>query len=144
MTLDAKGIPQPTGQFETLQADSVILALGQQADSSFLRDIPGIETKPDGTVMIDPDMMTGHPGIFAGGDLVPSGRTVTISVGHGKKAARHIDGWLRQQAYVPPPKHPVVEFAELHLPIYSDAIPSRQTDIPPQPCVKASPRSRRG
>jgi NADPH-dependent glutamate synthase beta subunit-like oxidoreductase len=130
MALDAKGIPQPTGRFETLQADSVILALGQQADSGFLRAVPGIETKPDGTVMIGPDMMTGHPGIFAGGDVVPSGRTVTISVGHGKKAARYIDGWLRNQAYVPPPKHKVVGFADLHLPIYSDAIPSEQRDIP--------------
>ena len=49
MALDAAGIPQPTGKFETLQADSVILALGQQAESAFLRDIPGIATKPDGT-----------------------------------------------------------------------------------------------
>jgi formate dehydrogenase beta subunit len=130
MALDAKGIPQPTGQFETLQADSVILALGQKAESGFLRSVPGIETKSDGTIVIGPDMMTGHPGIFAGGDVVPSGRTVTISVGHGKKAARHIDSWLRRRAYVPPPKHKVVEFADLHLPIYSDAIPSKQPDIP--------------
>ena len=40
-------------------------------------------------------MMTGHPGIFAGGDMVPAERTVTVGVGHGKKAARHIDAWLR-------------------------------------------------
>ena len=40
-------------------------------------------------------MMTGHPGLFAGGDMVPSERTVTVAVGHGKKAARHIDAWLR-------------------------------------------------
>jgi formate dehydrogenase beta subunit len=131
MALDAAGIPQPTGKFETLQADSVILALGQQAESAFLHDVPGIATKPDGTVVIGPDMMTGHPGIFAGGDLVPSARTVTTAVGHGKKAARHIDGWLRQQAYVPPPKHPLVGFADLHLPIYSDAIPAQQSDVPP-------------
>jgi formate dehydrogenase beta subunit len=130
MAVDAKGTPQPTGTFETLQADSVILALGQQADSGFLKTVSGIETKPDGTVVIGPDMMTGHPGIFAGGDVVPSGRTVTISVGHGKKAARYIDGWLRRHDYVPGPKHRVVGFADLHLPIYSDAIPSRQRDIP--------------
>ncbi len=81
--------------------------------------------------MVGPDMMTGYPGIFAGGDLVPSTRTVTTAVGHGKKAARHIDGWLRQQAYASPPKHPPVGFADLHLPIYSDAIPSRQREIAP-------------
>jgi formate dehydrogenase (NADP+) beta subunit len=132
MALDAKGVPQPTGRFETLQADSVILALGQQAESGFLRGIPGIATKPDGTVIIGPDMMTGHPGIFAGGDLVPSARTVTTAVGHGKKAARHIDGWLRHQPYVSSPKHSIVEFADLHLPIYSDAIPSKQRKIPPR------------
>ena len=39
--------------------------------------------------------MTGCPGVFAGGDMVPSERTVTVGVGHGKKAARHIDAWLR-------------------------------------------------
>ena len=43
-------------------------------------------------------MMTGHRGIFAGGDMVPSERTVTVAVGHGKKAARHIDAWLRGAA----------------------------------------------
>jgi formate dehydrogenase beta subunit len=131
MALDDKGIPQPTGKFETLQTDSVVLALGQQADSGFLRGIPRIVMKPDGTVMVGSDMMTGHPGIFAGGDLIPSGRTVTISVGHGKKAARHIDGWLRGHGYVAPPKHGPVTFADLHLPIYSDAIPSRERDVPP-------------
>ena len=119
-----QGDPQPTGQFETLPADSVVLALGQTTDSGFLRTVPGLNSKSDGTVMVGPDMMTGHPGIFAGGDVVPSERTVTISVGHGKKAARHIDAWLRHQAYVPPPKHTVVEFADLHLPVYSEAIPS--------------------
>jgi hypothetical protein len=39
--------------------------------------------------------MTGHPGLFAGGDMVPAERNVTVAVGHGKKAARHIDAWLR-------------------------------------------------
>ena len=42
--------------------------------------------------------MTGCPGVFAGGDMVPSERTVTVGVGHGKKAARHIDAWLRGAA----------------------------------------------
>lgn len=130
MAVDSEGTPQPTGKFETLQADAVILALGQEADSVFLQRVPGIETKPDGTIVIGPNMMTGHPGIFAGGDVVPSGRTVTISVGHGKKAARHIDGWIRQHDYVPAPKHRVVGFADLHLPVYSDAMPSTQRNIP--------------
>jgi len=131
MALDDKGVVQPTGQFETLEADAVILALGERAESGFLRGIAGVVAKPDGTVIVGPDMMTGHPGLFAGGDMVPSARTVTTAVGHGKKAARHIDGWLRGQDYASPPKHPLVAFADLHLPIYSDAIPSREQAIPP-------------
>jgi NADPH-dependent glutamate synthase beta subunit-like oxidoreductase len=131
MALDGKGVPQPTGKFETLQADSVILALGQTAESGFLDGIPGIVVNPDGTVIVGPDMMTGHPGIFAGGDMVPSTRTVTTATGHGKKAARHIDGWLRGQAFVAAAKHPGVSFGDLHLPIYSDAIPSHEIDVPP-------------
>ena len=131
MALDAAGLVKPTGKFETLEADAVILALGEQAESGFLRGIAGVVAKPDGTVIVGPDMMTGHPGLFAGGDMVPSTRTVTTAVGHGKKAARHIDGWLRGQDYAPSPKHPLVGFADLHLPIYSDAIPSREQAVPP-------------
>jgi formate dehydrogenase beta subunit len=131
MALDDKGVPQPTGQFETLQADSVILALGQTAESGFLAGIPGIVVAPDGTVAVGPDMMTGHPGIFAGGDMVPSVRTVTTATGHGKKAAHHIDGWLRGEAFRPAPKHPPVSFADLNLPIYSDALPTHEVELPP-------------
>lgn len=129
MALDDHGIPQPTGQFETLKADSVVLALGQQAESAFLASVPGIAIGADGTVVIGHDMMTGHAGIFAGGDMVPSARTVTTAVGHGKKAARHIDGWLRGEAYVAPGKHAPVGFGDLHLPIYADARPSVQSEI---------------
>ncbi|WP_213771840.1 NAD(P)-binding protein [Bradyrhizobium sp. dw_78] len=131
MELDKDGRPQPTGQFETLTADAVVLALGQETDSSFLRQVPGIVFAHDGAVVVDDDMMTGHEGIFAGGDMVPGQQSVTISVGHGKRAARHIDAWLRDAHYQAPAKHRVVGFADLHLPIYSDAIPSRQTALPP-------------
>ena len=51
-------------------------------------------------------LMTGAPGVFAGGDAVPSERTVTVGVGHGKKAARNIDAWLRGTVYDKGPKHP--------------------------------------
>jgi formate dehydrogenase beta subunit len=130
MEVDADGRPHPTGQFDTLDADAVVLALGQQTDSEFLRTIPGIECQPDGTVVVAPNMMTGHPGIFAGGDMVPSERTVTAAVGHGKKAARHIDAWLLGDAHSSPPTHPIVGFELLHLPIYSDADASLQRMLP--------------
>ena len=95
MELDESGYPQPTGRFETLAADTVILALGQETDTGFLREVPGVEFARDGTVQVSTSLETGCPGVFAGGDMVPSERTVTVGVGHGKKAARHIDAWLR-------------------------------------------------
>jgi 2-oxoacid:acceptor oxidoreductase delta subunit (pyruvate/2-ketoisovalerate family) len=95
MVLDASGNPQPTGEFETLQADSLVLALGQDVDLSLLDGVAGL-VRVDGVVQVDPQtMMTAHPGLFAGGDMVPAERNVTVAVGHGKKAARHIDAWLR-------------------------------------------------
>lgn len=130
MELTPDGQLHSTGQFETLEADAVVLALGQQTDSRFLRKISGIEFQSDGTVLVGPNMMTGHPGIFAGGDMVPSERTVTAAVGHGKKAARHIDAWLRGNVYRPPTKHPIVTFDMLHLPIYSDAERRAQRLLP--------------
>jgi NADPH-dependent glutamate synthase beta subunit-like oxidoreductase len=131
MELDAQGRPRPTGRLETLSADAVVLALGQQTDSAFLKKIPGAEFLPDGTVKVSDSMMTGHAGIFAGGDAVPSERTVTAAVGHGKKAARHIDAWLRGGAWQPAPRHPGVSFDMLHLPVYSDAVRSEQAALPP-------------
>jgi 2-oxoacid:acceptor oxidoreductase delta subunit (pyruvate/2-ketoisovalerate family) len=120
MELDAKGFPQPTGEYETLAADSLVLALGQDVDLSLLDGVPGLEIR-DGTVQVGPNMMTGHPGLFAGGDMVPSERTVTVAVGHGKKAARHIDGWLTGRPYVPPAKHEPAAWENLNTWYYADA-----------------------
>jgi NADPH-dependent glutamate synthase beta subunit-like oxidoreductase len=113
MKLDDKGFPQPTGVFEKLSADSLILALGQETETAFLENVPGIEFRADGTVIVGPDMQTGSPGIFAGGDMVPFDRTVTTAVGHGKKAARCIDAWLTATAFAVPAKHETVRAAML-------------------------------
>jgi len=120
MALDEKGYPQPTGEFETLEADSVVLALGQDVDLSLLEGVSGLEIV-NGTVQVSANMMTGHPGIFAGGDMVPSERTVTVAVGHGKKAARHIDAWLNGATCEPLPKHELAGFDKLNPWYYSDA-----------------------
>ena len=121
MEVDEKGRPRPTGQFETLEADALIMALGQDVDTSFMHKVPGVQFKADGVVIVNEQMMTGSPGLFAGGDMVPSDRTVTIGVGHGKKAARNIDAWLRGEAYVSPPKHDLATFDKLHVWYYTDA-----------------------
>lgn len=115
MELDDKGKPRPTGRTETLLADSLVLALGQDVDTAFLRAVPGVEIAGDGVVRVGSDMMTGHEGIFAGGDMVPSERTVTVAVGHGKKAARAIDAWLRKVVPTRAEKHPIVTLEDLHV-----------------------------
>ncbi|MCJ7556963.1 MAG: NAD(P)-binding protein [Gammaproteobacteria bacterium] len=109
------GRPVGTGKFETLEADSLILALGQDTDTGFLRKVPEIEFMPDYTVQVGDNMMTGCDGIFAGGDMVPSQRTVTIAVGHGKKAAKFIDAYLRGRSVSSPAKNPPVGFEGLHV-----------------------------
>jgi len=132
MELDEHGFPQPTGRFETLAADTVILALGQETDTAFLRQVAGVEFGRDGTVQVSASMMTGCPGVFAGGDMVPAERTVTVGVGHGKKAARHIDAWLRGIATSHRPKHETVEFGDLNLWYFGDVARAQQPQVPPQ------------
>jgi hypothetical protein len=128
MALDEKGFPQPTGEFETLEADSVVLALGQDVDLSLIEGVPGLVVQ-DGVVQVNPQMMTGHAGIFAGGDMVPADRNVTVAIGHGKKAARNIDAWLRGEAYKPAPK---AEIATL-----TSSTPGT-TATHPKPCAPCS------
>ena len=129
MRLDEAGRAQPTGKFETLSADSVVLALGQQSDCGFLRNVPGIAFTADELVIVDGKMMTGHAGVFAGGDMAAGPRSVTADIGQGKKAARAIDAFLRGLAAPRPAKHAVVTFEQLHLPIYADALVSVQSEL---------------
>jgi NADPH-dependent glutamate synthase beta subunit-like oxidoreductase len=120
MVLDDHGNPQPTGEFETLEADSLVLALGQDVDLSLLDRVPGLQMK-DGVVQVDATMMTSHPGLFAGGDMVPAERNVTVAAGHGKKAAKHIDAWLRNSPVNAPPKHATATRERINPWYYSDA-----------------------
>lgn len=120
MELDEHGFPQPTGETEELAADSLVLALGQDVDLSLLDGVPGLAIS-DGVVEVDERMMTGAAGIFAGGDMVPSERTVTVAVGHGKQAARNIDGWLRGEPFVHPQRPPLATFDRLNTWYYTDA-----------------------
>ena len=120
MELDENGFPQPTGETETLQADSVVLALGQEADLSLLNGLEGISIN-DGVVEVAENMMTGFAGLFAGGDMVPGERTVTNGVGHGKLAARNIDTWLRGESWTHPHRPDLAAFELLNPWYYADA-----------------------
>jgi NADPH-dependent glutamate synthase beta subunit-like oxidoreductase len=125
MELDETGFPQPTGEVETLEADSLILALGQDTDTAFLQTLPGLDIRKDGTVVVGPDMQTGCAGVFAGGDMVPFDRTVTTAVGHGKKAARAVHAWLQGRSSTQAAKHEVAGPETLR-PWYHSAAPGRR------------------
>jgi len=120
MVLDENGFPQPIGETETLEADSVVLALGQEADLTLLQGLDGV-TVDDGVVQVDDAMMTGMAGLFAGGDMVPGERTVTNGVGHGKLAARNIDRWLRGEQWTHPARPELATFDKLNSWYYADA-----------------------
>jgi 2-oxoacid:acceptor oxidoreductase delta subunit (pyruvate/2-ketoisovalerate family) len=128
MELDETGFPQPTGEVEELEADSLVLALGQETDLSLLDGVPGLEVS-DGVVQVGPDMMTGCAGIFAGGDMVPAERTVTVAVGHGKTAARCIDAWLREASEAASTARELADFEHLNPWYYSDAPRSLQPQL---------------
>ena len=132
MELDENGRPQPTGKVETLEADSLIMAVGQETDTEFLKKLDGIEFSWSNTVVVNKHMMTGVDGLFAGGDMVPSERSVTIATGHGKKAASNIDAWLRGGTYIPAEKHPVIHHDKLHLWYRTLAPQEKQQTLPLQ------------
>jgi len=121
MALDENGFPQPTGEYETIEGDSLVLALGQNVDQSILTNLPGVTLNDDNVVEVGPDMATAYAGVFAGGDMVPAERTVTVAVGHGKKAARNIDAYLRGETYTSPPKSELASFDSLNTWYYTDA-----------------------
>ncbi|HKZ79261.1 MAG TPA: FAD-dependent oxidoreductase [Pyrinomonadaceae bacterium] len=81
---------------ETFTADSVILAIGQQADLSFLTSEDRVDLTPQGTIKVDPKTLaTSAPGLFAGGDVAFGPRNLIEAVANGKRAALSIDDFLR-------------------------------------------------
>ena len=121
MRLDENGFPQPTGEYDELGADAVILALGQDSDLGLVSHDPRIVVDA-GVIGVDADLMTGVEGIFAGGDAVTGDRTVTGAVGHGRRAAATIDRWLRpQEARADVPPAATAGYDVLNTNYYSDA-----------------------
>jgi formate dehydrogenase (NADP+) beta subunit len=84
---------------DAIEVDSVILAIGQKADLSFLRPEDGVELTPGGTIRTDPaTLASSAPGIFAGGDVAFGPRIVIDAVANGKRAAQSIRAYLDPQA----------------------------------------------
>ena len=128
MRLNAEGYPESTGDYEELGADAVVLALGQDTDLSLLARAADVEVH-DGAVQVAQDLMTNGRGVFAGGDAVPAERTATVAVGHGKKAARGIDAFVRGVAADVTPKHELADFAHLNTWYYSDAERTQRPEL---------------
>ena len=124
------GTTIPTGRFETLPADSLVLAVGQHSELDFLRGVPGVAIGPNDVVAIDDQFMTGHRGVFAGGDMVGGARTMTTAVGMGKHAARAIDAYLNGARYERLAKHPPIGFEMLDLPVFLETLRHGEPELP--------------
>jgi formate dehydrogenase beta subunit len=103
------------GTETVIPCDTVILAIGQASDLSFLRPDDNIETTRQGTVKIDTEtLMTTAPGIFAAGDIAFGPRLIISAVADGKKAAEQIDRFLRGTEWKPKPKYVQITLLDHH------------------------------
>jgi len=124
---------------KTVAAETIILAIGQAPELSFVTPADGLEITPAGTLRIDPvTLATSRPGIFAGGDAAfPPGLLITAAA-QGKLAARSIDAYLSGKPLGAPQMHVEVE----ELPTDSYATPDRyeqiSRDIPTVPLERRS------
>ncbi|MFA4719518.1 NADPH-dependent glutamate synthase [Pyrococcus kukulkanii] len=85
-----------TGEYVTVEADTVIIAIGLEPNKIILEE-SGFELNPDGTIKVDENLMTSIPGVFAGGDAIRGEATVILAMGDGKKAAKAIDEYIRKR-----------------------------------------------
>jgi len=126
--LDDEGFPVPTGETEQLDADSLVLALGQDTDLTLLDRAPDVAID-DGYVQVEASMMTGEAGVFAGGDSVPSQRTATMAIGHGGRAALGIDAFLAGREAIDPPLAAPATFERLNTWYFAEAPRTRRPEL---------------
>lgn len=77
-----------------LEADTVIVAIGQTPNPLLSKAAPELKTNPNGTIVVDENYMTSLPGVFAGGDIITGADTVIAAMGAGKNAALAIDEYI--------------------------------------------------
>jgi NADPH-dependent glutamate synthase beta subunit-like oxidoreductase len=87
--------PLPTGEIVALECDTVIYALGTQANPIITKSTPGLNLNQWGYIVADEaTQATSVQGVFAGGDIVTGGATVILAMGAGRRAARAIAAYL--------------------------------------------------
>jgi len=94
---DERGRRKPvgTGVFEDIACDTVIYALGTNANPIIGQSAPDLSLNKWGYIVAEPETQaTNLPGVFAGGDIVTGGATVILAMGAGRRAAKAIGAYL--------------------------------------------------
>ena len=84
-----------TGEYVTLEADTVIIAIGKHPNRLIV-NTPGLNVER-GRIVVDENLMTSIPGVFAGGDAIRGEATVILAMGDGKRAAKAICDYIEEK-----------------------------------------------
>ena len=98
---DSSGRPRPAvipGSEFVIPCDVVVVAIGTRANPLLTATCPELALNRYGNIMVDSNLMTNLPGVFAGGDIVRGAATVILAMGDGKCAAKAIDAYLAAKA----------------------------------------------
>ena len=136
MELDETGFPQPTGRFETLAADTVILALGQDTDTEFLGRCPASSSSATGRWRSRRSMMTGCPGCSRAATWCRASAPSPSA----SATARRRRGTSTPGCAAPPPRARRSttwrRFDKLHLWYFGDAARRQQPELEPEERVE--------
>lgn len=97
---DASGRRSPVpveGQTLTLDVDQVIVAVGVSPNPLVPKSIEGLELGRKNTIVVNEQMQSNRPEIYAGGDIVRGGATVILAMGDGRRAAQSMHARLQTQ-----------------------------------------------
>ena len=86
--------PEATGETVKLECDQVVVAVGVSPNPLVPKSIEGLELGRKNTIVVDEQMRSSRPEIYAGGDIVRGGATVILAMGDGRRAAANMAGQL--------------------------------------------------
>jgi len=98
--VDASGRRRPVPGIGTnfeIKCDTVIMAIGNHPNPLLASTMPELEVNKWGCIVVDENLKTSVPGVYAGGDIVTGAATVILAMGAGKKAAVEIDKYIRSR-----------------------------------------------